>query len=54
MIRICVQHHIDQEGDERVGGRVCFFAVLQQTENDLAAIENTDDFVSGSAVAIDL
>jgi hypothetical protein len=47
-----MQYHIDQEGDERVSGRVCLFAVLQQTENDLATIQNTNDFVSGSAVAI--
>lgn len=47
-----MQHHIDQEGDKRVGGRVCLFGVLQQTENDLATIQNTNDLISGSAIAI--
>jgi hypothetical protein len=47
-----MQYHIDQEGDERVGGGICLFAVLQQAENDLATIQNTNDLVSGSAVTI--
>lgn len=54
MIRVGMKHYINQEGDERVGGSVSLFGVLQQTKNDLAAIQNANDLIPGSPVAIDL
>lgn len=52
MVWVRMKNHVDQEWDERIGRCVCLFAVLEQAKDNLAAVQNTYDFISGCAVAI--
>lgn len=53
VIRICLQHNIDQQWYEGVGRGVRRLSILQQTKDDFAAIQDADDFVSGRTVTLD-
>lgn len=53
VLRVRAEDDKDEDGDERVRAAVGAVRVPDETEDDLAAVEDADHFVSGGFVVVD-
>lgn len=52
VVRVCMQNHIDEKGNEGISRGVGLFGVFQESKNNLTTVQDANDFIPRCSVAI--